>query len=214
MKNFLLYGSYGYSGGLIAEQAAAQGLAPILAGRDAQRLKAQAQRLGLPYRCFPLSDAGALDAALGEVEAVLHCAGPFVHTFRQMAEACLRTQRHYVDISGEIPGFEALAGLDAQAREAGVMLLPGAGFDVVPSDCLALHMKNRLPTASASAPVYPRGGCGRLARHRLLRHREHGPRRHAPTRGEDRAGSAGLQNASGWTSAAALFGPPCSTGAM
>jgi short subunit dehydrogenase-like uncharacterized protein len=89
-----------------------------------------------------------MDAALQEVETVLHCAGPFVHTFRPMAEACLRTKRHYVDISGEIPGFEALAAMDGQARQAGIMLLPGAGFDVVPSDCLAAHLKARLPSAT------------------------------------------------------------------
>jgi short subunit dehydrogenase-like uncharacterized protein len=142
MKNFMIYGSYGYSGSLIAERAVQQSLSPILAGRDAGRLKEQAQRLA-----FSLSDASALDAALGEVDAVLHCAGPFVHTFRQVAEACLRTGRHYVDISGEIPGFEALAALDGQARTAGVMLLPGAGFDVVPSDCLSAHVKSRLPSA-------------------------------------------------------------------
>jgi short subunit dehydrogenase-like uncharacterized protein len=65
-----------------------------------------------------------------------------------MAEACLRTKRHYVDISGEIPGFEALAQMDDQAKAAGIMLLPGAGFDVVPSDCLAAHLKRRLPTAT------------------------------------------------------------------
>jgi len=65
-----------------------------------------------------------------------------------MAEACLRTKRHYVDISGEIPGDETLAGMDNQAKEAGIMLLPGAGFDVVPSDCLAAHLKQRLPSAT------------------------------------------------------------------
>jgi short subunit dehydrogenase-like uncharacterized protein len=27
------------------------------------------------------------------------------------------------------------------------MLLPGAGFDVVPSDCLAAHLAGRLPGA-------------------------------------------------------------------
>jgi short subunit dehydrogenase-like uncharacterized protein len=27
------------------------------------------------------------------------------------------------------------------------MLLPGVGFDVVPSDCLALHLKQRMPDA-------------------------------------------------------------------
>jgi short subunit dehydrogenase-like uncharacterized protein len=28
------------------------------------------------------------------------------------------------------------------------MLLPGVGFDVVPTDCLALHLKQRLPSAT------------------------------------------------------------------
>ncbi len=148
MNTFLLYGSYGYTGQLIAEQALREGLRPILAGRDAVRLRPQAERLGLEYRAFPLEDSAALDSALRGVGAVLHCAGPFVHTFRRMAEACLRTERHYVDISGEIEGFEALAALDGQAKSAGVMLLPGAGFDVVPSDCLAAHLKRRLPGAT------------------------------------------------------------------
>ena len=148
MKNFLLYGSYGYTGQLIVEQALRQGLRPLLAGRNEKKLRLQAEQHNLEYRVFHLRNTAKLDSALQEVEAVLHCAGPFVHTFRQMAEACLRTKRHYVDISGEIVGFEALAEMNAQAREAGVMLLPGAGFDVVPSDCLAAHLKRRLPSAT------------------------------------------------------------------
>ena len=147
MKNFLIYGSYGYTGQLIVEHALKQGLRPILAGRNEKKLRAQAEQTSLDCRIFALSDTGKLDSALLEVDAVLHCAGPFVHTYRAMAEACLRTQRHYVDISGEILGFEGLARLDAQAKQAGIMLLPGAGFDVVPSDCLAAHLKQRLPSA-------------------------------------------------------------------
>jgi short subunit dehydrogenase-like uncharacterized protein len=55
---------------------------------------------------------------------------------------------HYVDISGEIEEFEALAAMDEAAGRAGVMLLPGAGFDVVPSDCLSLSLSRQLPTAT------------------------------------------------------------------
>ena len=147
MNNFLIYGSYGYTGELIVERALKEGLRPILAGRSEKKLRTQAEPLGLDCRPFALHDTAKLDAALLEVDAVLHCAGPFIHTFRQMAEACLRTKRHYVDISGEIPGFEALARMDEQAKGVGIMLLPGAGFDVVPSDCLAAHLKGRLPSA-------------------------------------------------------------------
>ena len=148
MPNFLIYGSYGYTGQLIVDRAVKEGLRPVLAGRNEKKLRTQAERYNLDCHTFSLNEAPRLDSALLDVDAVLHCAGPFIHTFRQMAEACLRTRRHYVDISGEIPGFEALAGLDDQAKQAGVMLLPGAGFDVVPSDCLAAHLKQRLPSAS------------------------------------------------------------------
>jgi short subunit dehydrogenase-like uncharacterized protein len=148
MKTFLIYGSYGYTGQLIVDLAVKRGLRPVLAGRIEKKLRGQAEKYNLEYRTFSLEETVKLDSALSEVDAVLHCAGPFVHTFRQMAEACLRTKRHYVDISGEILGFEALAARDNQAKEAGIMLLPGGGFDVVPSDCLAAHLKQRLPTAT------------------------------------------------------------------
>lgn len=148
MQTFLIYGSYGYTGQLITNRAIQKGLRPVLAGRDEKRVRSQAEALGLEYRTFALDDTSALHDALREVEGVLHCAGPFVHTYRQMAEACLATGRHYLDISGEIPGFEALAQMDEAAKQAGIMLLPGAGFDVVPSDCLAAHLKQRLPSAT------------------------------------------------------------------
>ena len=148
MKNFLIYGSYGYTGNLIVEQAVKEGLRPLLAGRDENQLRAQAEKFGLEYRAFSMEDNSALDSALLEVDAVLHCAGPFVLTYRQMAEACLRTKRHYVDISGEIEGFEALAAMDDDAKRAGIMLLPGGGFDVVPSDCLIAHVAGKLANAT------------------------------------------------------------------
>ena len=147
MGNFLIYGSYGYTGQLIVERALKEGLRPILAGRNEKKLRLQAEQTSLDCRAFSLNETSKLDSALAEVDIVLHCAGPFVHTYRPMAEACLRTRRHYVDISGEIPGFEALVKMDLQAKQAGIMLLPGAGFDVVPSDCLAAHLKQRLPSA-------------------------------------------------------------------
>jgi short subunit dehydrogenase-like uncharacterized protein len=150
--DFLLYGSYGYTGRLIATRALELGLRPLLAGRDAGKVRAHAAELGLEHRAFSLDDAAALDAALGEAPVVLHAAGPFSRTANPMAEACIRTGTHYLDITGEIAVFEAMAALGAKARDAGVMLLPGAGFDVVPSDSLAAHLKRR----AARRPRWPR----------------------------------------------------------
>ncbi|MGB9180650.1 MAG: saccharopine dehydrogenase NADP-binding domain-containing protein [Pyrinomonadaceae bacterium] len=145
---FLLYGANGYTGNLIAHLAQERGLSPILAGRDALKIKQLADELGFEYRVFALEETAALDAALKEVPAVLHCAGPFSRTSQPVADACLRTGTHYLDITGEIAVFEALARRDSEAKAANVMLLPGTGFDVVPSDCLAAHLKERLPSAT------------------------------------------------------------------
>ncbi len=147
-SDFLLYGANGYTGRLIARLAVERGVRPVLAGRDARALGRLGEELGLETRVFALDDARALDSALRDFPAVLHCAGPFSRTSRPVADACLRTRTHYLDITGEIAVFEALAARDAEAREAGVTLLPGVGFDVVPSDCLAAHLKRRLPTAT------------------------------------------------------------------
>ncbi len=47
-----------------------------------------------------------------------------------MVEACLRTQTHYLDITGEVSVFEVIAALDAEAKSLGVMLLPGVGYSL------------------------------------------------------------------------------------
>src|SRR5262245_5159622 len=148
MDPFLVYGANGYTGELAVRLAVQRGLRPILAGRSDTTITALAQELRLDHRIFRLDDPAAVDAGLAGVRAVLHCAGPFAHTYRAMAEACLRTKTHYLDVTGEIVVFEALAARDAEAKAAGVMLMPGVGFDVVPSDCLAVHLKQRLPNAT------------------------------------------------------------------
>ncbi len=147
MSEFMIYGSYGYTGALIVEEALRRGLCPVLGGRNEAKLKEQAARAGLDYRVFSLDSAEEVSKGLEGMRLVIHCAGPFCRTARAMAEGCLRRRVHYLDITGEIEVFMLLEAMDAAAREAGIMLLPGAGFDVVPSDCLAAYLKQRLPQA-------------------------------------------------------------------
>ncbi len=146
-RSFLLYGANGYTGELIARLAAKYRLEPILAGRRESALKPLADELGFPYRVIDLEDRAALHAALSEVQVVLHAAGPFHLTCAPMLEGCLQTGTHYLDINGDIGVFELLHRQDAAAKKAGIMLLPGVGFDVVPTDCLALVLKQLLPDA-------------------------------------------------------------------
>lgn len=148
-NSFLLYGANGYTGELIVRYAHLYNLVPILAGRREAVLQPLAQSLQLKYKVIDLDDRETLESALREVKLVIHAAGPFAATARQMVEACIATGTHYLDINGDISVFEMIRQYDAQARQADVMLMPGVGFDVVPTDCLAARVKKMLPEAIA-----------------------------------------------------------------
>jgi short subunit dehydrogenase-like uncharacterized protein len=153
----LIYGANGYTGTLVARRAAALGVQATLAGRNGDQLRSLGAQLALAHRVFALDDPTAVDRGLAGVTVVLNCAGPFSRTAAPLVDACLRARAHYLDITGEIAVLEAAAGRDAAARAAGVTLLPGAGFDVVPSDCLAAHVARRLPSATHLALAFEAG---------------------------------------------------------
>ena len=160
-NTFLIYGANGYTGELITRFAVERGMKPLLAGRNAIAIEALAKKHHLDYQVFSLDEGYRIDNVLQSVDMVLHCAGPFSRTSRPMVEACLRNKKHYTDITGEIAVFEGCAAQDKKAQEAGIMLMPGVGFDVVPTDCLAKHLKERLPTATRLSLAFY--GVGRLS---------------------------------------------------
>lgn len=145
-KQWMIYGAYGYTGELIAREAVRRGMQPVLAGRNIDKLRPLAKELQLKVRAFPL-DANAAQN-LSRIDVVLHCAGPFWETSAPMVEACLAAGVHYLDITGEIAVFEQSFGKNAEAKHAGVVLCSGSGFDVIPTDCTALKLKELLPDAS------------------------------------------------------------------
>ena len=143
MSNWMIYGANGYTGDLIAREAVKRGQKPILAGRSADTIEPLARELGCPSRVFGLD---SID--LAGVSLVLHCAGPFIRTSKPMVDACLAAGAHYLDITGEVDVFEAIFARDDEARRRDVILLPGVGFDVVPTDCLGAMLHKRLPDAT------------------------------------------------------------------
>ncbi|MFC3151708.1 saccharopine dehydrogenase family protein [Litoribrevibacter euphylliae] len=145
----LIYGAYGYSGRLITEEACKQGLDVQIAGRNESKLAPIASQFNLKHHAVSLDDGIALRALLKTVQLVIHCAGPFSATAKPMIEACIETGTHYLDITGEVSVFEYVhsSEVDRRATEAGIILCPGVGFDVIPTDCVASKLKEVLPDA-------------------------------------------------------------------
>lgn len=153
---WMIYGANGYTGELVAREAVARGLRPILAGRNGSAVEALAAELELEARVFSL-DTPPREPIDG-LRAVLHCAGPFSATSAPMLEACLARGVHYLDITGEIDVFEHAWRQDERARHADVLVCPGVGFDVVPTDCLAASLVRALPSATALVLAFEAAG--------------------------------------------------------
>lgn len=158
MKPLLIYGANGYTGRLIAAEAVRRGMHPVIAGRNRAALEQMAAELNCPVRAFALDDVAQVVANLDDVSVVLHCAGPFSRTAAPMLEACLQRRVHYLDITGEIDVFALCHRVDDRARDQGIVVLPGSGFDVVPTDCVAAMLKQRLPDANSLVLAFEAGG--------------------------------------------------------
>ena len=163
MNKLLIYGAYGYTGRLIVDECLRKNIKPILAGRDPMKMATYAEKKGLEFDVFEVNEKDKLESWLKKGSLVIHCGGPFIHTAREMIEACLATGTHYTDITGEFQVFDLAQEYSERAKEKGIMLLPGAGFDVVPSDCLAAHLHHQLPNATHLNLAFVSKG-GRLSR--------------------------------------------------
>ena len=145
--NLMIYGANGYTGRLVVDEAIKRGLNPILAGRS-ESVTTLAEEKGLESYVFDLSNVDDIAEHLNSISVMANCAGPFSKTAKPMMEACIQTHTHYVDITGEISVYELGHSLDASARSAGIVICPGVGFDVIPTDCLAVYLKDKMPDAT------------------------------------------------------------------
>src|SRR5690242_1959054 len=155
---WMIYGANGYTGRLILAEAVRRGHHPVVGGRDPKAVAALAKEFGLAARSFCLTDAQTVSSALSGIPLVLHCAGPFSATCAPMLEGCLKNGTHYLDITGEIDVFAHCHAQHERARDAGIVVLPGSGFDVVPTDCVAAMLARDLPDARELTLAFEAGG--------------------------------------------------------
>jgi len=147
--SFLLYGANGYTGRLIVEMALAKGLKPVIAGRNEKLIQQLSEETGFAYKVFGLDNIETVAEHLSNFSLVLNCAGPFSKTAIKMVEACLKSNTHYLDITGEIEVFETIKTYSELAKEKHVLLMPGVGFDVVPTDCCGKYLHTQMPDATS-----------------------------------------------------------------
>lgn len=146
-NKLMIYGANGYSAKLIIEELLSRGIKPVLAGRNHNEIIVLANNYSCAYEVFDLENEELLDSKLLSIHTLLNCAGPFKYTAKELMEACIRTKTNYLDITGEIPVFHLAFSKNETAKNAGVVLMPGVGFDIIPTDCLAKRLSEKMHDA-------------------------------------------------------------------
>jgi hypothetical protein len=126
-----VFGAYGHTGRFVVAQLLDRGFVPVLTGRDADKLRAQAASggPGLDARPASVDDPASLDRALAGTAAVINCAGPFAVTGGPVIEAALRAGIPYVDVAAEIEAnADTFARFADRARAAGTVVVPAMAF--------------------------------------------------------------------------------------
>jgi len=153
----LIYGATGYTGRLLADELVRHGISPTLAGR-AENVREAGRSMDLPTSVFALDDDAAAATALADAAVLINVAGPFGRTQKPLIRACIASGTHYLDIAGEVAEVRSAFEFDEQASRAGVMVMPAAGFGVVPTDIAAAEAARLVPDATSLAILYATDG--------------------------------------------------------
>lgn len=139
MGPIAVYGATGFTGGLIARELKGLGADFLIAGRDRGKLEALSEELGgVPFVAASLDDPAGLREMLEPCSVVAACAGPFTLHGETLVEAAVDTGTHYLDTTGEQPFMQMVFDrYGERARDAGVTLVSGMGFDYAPGDLIA-----------------------------------------------------------------------------
>lgn len=123
-----VYGAYGHTGRFVLDELRRRGFTAVACGRDVARLRELTAATGIETRVASVDDPATLDAAFADVVAVLHCAGPFLDTAAPVLDAALRARIHYLDVAAEQRAVADTLARDADARAAGVAVVPAMAF--------------------------------------------------------------------------------------
>ncbi len=168
MRDFdvVLYGATGFTGRQCVKyfsQHAPPGIRWAIAGRD--RTKLGRLDAGVPAMVADSQDQLSIDAFVRRAGIVLSTAGPFKLYSDAVVDACVRFGTHYVDISGETLWMRSLIDrYHERAAANGTRVIPGCGFDSVPSDLGATWIARQIGNAIEVKAYYefkagrPNGG--------------------------------------------------------
>jgi hypothetical protein len=177
-RTVTVFGAYGHTGRFVVAELCKRGWAPILAGRDAAKLKALADAYpGSEVRVATVEERESLDRAFSGAAAVINCAGPFLDTAPAVIDAALRARIHYLDVAAEQASVLSTFNEFADAsRVAEIVIIPAMAFYGGLGDLLATSALGEWAAADEVLILTALDSWKPTLGTRLTGQRNHGPR--------------------------------------
>lgn len=156
--DIIIYGCTGFTGKLVAQYFADHvDITKIkwgIAGRNINKLEALKAKFILAnkanydigvFECDATNMQSLLDVS-GSTKILISTVGPYALYGENTVAACVATNTHYCDITGE-PAFvqNIIKKFGAEAREKGLYIINCCGFDSIPADAGAFFTAMQLP---------------------------------------------------------------------
>ncbi|WP_309317495.1 saccharopine dehydrogenase NADP-binding domain-containing protein [Streptomyces salinarius] len=145
-----ILGASGRIGSAVTANLAAQGLKPVLVGRerDGDRLRKTAADLGSRVVIANGIDSIAAEITRQRPAVVFNGIGNYAQTAPVIARACM-PGGHYLDLAADLTAVPRLLDLDQEAEQAGSTLVTGSGFGVLATEAVVIKLCQDRPTPAA-----------------------------------------------------------------
>lgn len=145
-----ILGASGRIGSAVTANLAAEGLKPVLVGResDGDRLRKTAADLGSRVVIANGIDGIAAEITRQRPAVVFNGMGNYAETAPVIARACM-PGGHYLDLAADLTAVPRLLDLGQEAEQAGSTLVTGSGFGVLATEAVVIKLCEDRPAPAA-----------------------------------------------------------------
>lgn len=145
---WILLGARSGVGHAVLRSCRASGLSPLIGASDPASLHL-AERFGLSFRAFDLTDEERIFRQLMGIDLVLQAGRMELPALERLGRACVRQGCALIDLSDQIPEHLALLRHGDMLEQRGIPWIVSGGAASVAASLLSAHLHDLLPDASA-----------------------------------------------------------------
>jgi len=178
MGKVIVLGGAGAVGSVAAKALANNDSATevIVADLRGENAEATVKEIGSP-KAKPLVldvlDEAALKQAIGDVDVILNCSGPFYKLVKPVLQAAIDLKKQYIDVCDDVDVTEEILTWDEKAKAAGIIAAIGVGASPGVTNLMAMFAAKTQLDQTLTIDIYHAHGGEPVEGEGVIAHRFH-----------------------------------------